>query len=109
MWSYEKMDLVRTMPESGNECKLYAVQYGKGGAPLIATAGAAKNEVRIFGRNSNLVKSRDFKVIPQLVASYTDTSAFYTLDMTANSALLCAGGASKTLFLFDVDTTTALL
>ena len=107
-WDLETLAPRRTF--DGNDSWLYGAQYGRG-APLIATAGSNKHELRIYGRRSGMVRLiSDFfgsDADAQKVASYTDTYTFYSLDMAASQ--LCGGGAGRSVALFDLDTSSALL
>lgn len=96
-WSLSTLTRTRNFSDRLDECWVYAAQYART-APLIATAGGNKHELRIVGRNSGLK-----------VASFTDSAALYTLDLHPFSTMLCAGGASRALYLFDVDSASPLL
>jgi len=46
---------------------------------------------------------------PQKIASFTDTHALYSLDLSSGDTQLCAGGASRSLLLFDLDAVAAMV
>lgn len=97
LWNLTTLTTKRTWPDSGDELWAYAAQFGKQ-LPLIAVAGGNKNDVRIYSRKTG-----------SKVASFTDTQALYSLDQSSTSHQLCAGGASRSLLLFDLDPVAALL